>query len=86
MTRRIAVSLCSGKTAYEVKVQSKLDLNKAAEKVKAKVATKHIMILDFSSAEVSLFPSGRMLIKYVKNEAEALDVANELLDTLAIEE
>ncbi len=83
MTRNITVSLCSGRTAYEVKVKEKIDLVNAAKKVKAKVATKHIMILDFSDAEVSLFPSGRMLIKRVTNETEALDVANDLLDCIS---
>ena len=83
MTRNITVSLCSGRTAYEVKVTEKIDLMGAAKKVKAKVATKHIMILDFSDAEVSLFPSGRMLIKRVSNETEALDVANSLLDCIS---
>ena len=83
MTRNITVSLCSGRTAYEVKVTEKIDLMSAAKKVKAKVATKHIMILDFADAEVSLFPSGRMLIKRVSNETEALDVANKLLDCIS---
>lgn len=82
MTRNITVSLCSGRTAYEVKVTEKIDLTSAAKKLSAKVATKHIMILDFLSAEVSLFPSGRMLIKHVSNEAEALDIANRLLDSI----
>ena len=83
MTRNITVSLCSGRTAYEVKVTEKIDLVSAAKKVKAKVATKHIMILDFSDAEVSLFPSGRMLIKRVSNETEAMDIANSLLDCIS---
>jgi len=58
-------------------------LTSAAKKVKAKVVTRHIMILDFSGAEVSLFPNGRMLIKRVANETEALDVANRLLDRIS---
>ncbi|MCL7410736.1 MAG: hypothetical protein P1P69_01280 [Methanosarcinaceae archaeon] len=83
MTRNITVSLCSGRTAYEVKVKENIDLISAAKKIKAKVATKHIMILDFSDVEVSLFPSGRMLIKRVANETEALNIANDLLDCIS---
>ncbi|MFQ6054833.1 MAG: hypothetical protein ACE5KT_12485 [Methanosarcinales archaeon] len=84
MNQRITVSLCSSKSAYEVKIHKKIDLEKASKKLNTKVATKYIMIFDFKNAEISLYPSGRMLIKKVKNEDEAYDVATQLLSILLL--
>jgi hypothetical protein len=83
MARQLSASLCSGRTAYEVKAHKKIDLLAAAKIIKdTKVAAAQIMIFDFLNAEISLFASGRMLIKKVKDEEEALFVANKLLDIL----
>lgn len=87
MSRRLSVSLCSGRTAYEVKVHKRLDLTEAAKILKdTKVSTQHVMIFNFEDSEISLFASGRMLIKKVEGEEEALEVANRLLDTLNLSE
>jgi ArsR family metal-binding transcriptional regulator len=49
------------------------------KKLKAKVATKYITILEINGAEASIYPSGRMLIKKVANEEEALAIAREII-------
>ncbi|HIH44563.1 MAG TPA: hypothetical protein HA257_05665 [Candidatus Methanoperedenaceae archaeon] len=82
--KRITVSLCSGKTGYEVNTSTNIDLLAACRDIEAKVKTRHIVILEFGGAEISLYPSGRMLVKKVKSEAEALDAAKLLLERLSV--
>lgn len=79
MPRKMTVSLCSGKTAYEVNIFTHIDLIRAARLIKARVVTPHILILDVGGAEISLYPTGRMLVKRVRNEDEALNAAENLL-------
>lgn len=79
MSRKISVSLCSGKTAFEVNVFTRIDLKRAGKILKAKVITPHIIIFDYEEAEVSLYSTGRMLVKRVKTEEEALKIAETLL-------
>jgi hypothetical protein len=45
------------------------------------VATKHILLLDYNGVEISMYPSGRMLIK-AKSKEDSLDVAKNLLAEL----
>jgi hypothetical protein len=82
---KVSVSLCSGKTAYEVKIPTRIDLEAARGLFDAKVATKHLMIIKIGNAEASLYPSGRMLIKGVKSGSEALEIANQLIGRLGFD-
>ena len=78
MHGRLSVRLCSGKTAFEVKVSERIDIQRIAEMLRTKVVTPHIMIGDFNGAEISVYPTGRMLVKRVRTEEEALVVATRL--------
>lgn len=81
----ISVRVCSGRTAFEVSTNVKIDLLKASRIINAKVATKHILLLNYKGVEISLYPSGRMLIK-AKSKEESLDLAENLLTELGIAE
>ncbi len=82
----ITISLCSGRTAYEAKTHRKIDLSKADRVLKIKIFTKYLVIGEFNGAEISLYPSGRMLIKKVKDEEHALDTVKELIKMLDMED
>ncbi len=77
----ISVRLCSGRTAFEVTTNIKMDLINASRKVKTRVATKHILLINYQGVEVSMYPSGRMIIKTGSKE-ESLDIAQNLLAEL----
>jgi hypothetical protein len=79
----ISVRVCSGRTAFEVSTNTKVDLIKASSLFKSRVATKHILLLDYNGVEVSLYPSGRMLIK-AKTKEESIEIAKYLLGELGI--
>ncbi|MBE0520807.1 MAG: hypothetical protein IBX39_00885 [Candidatus Methanoperedenaceae archaeon] len=81
----ISVRLCSGRTSFEVTTGIKIDLIKASGKLKAKVATRHILLLNYMGVDVSMYPSGRMLIK-AQNEESSLKIAGYLLDELGLAE
>lgn len=77
----ISVRLCSGRTAFEVITNIKIDLISASRVLNTKVATKHILLLNYNGVEISMYPSGRMLIK-VKNKDDSLNIAKNLLSEL----
>ncbi len=77
----ISVRLCSGRTAFEVITGTKIDLIRVSALLKPKVSTKHIVILNYRNREVSIYPSGRMIIKASSKE-ESLDIAKALLTEL----
>ncbi len=77
----ISVRLCSGKTAFEVTTNIKIDLIRASRMLKTKVATKHILLLNYSGVDISMYPSGRMIIKAESEEA-SLNIAQNLLAEL----
>ncbi|MCZ7402517.1 MAG: hypothetical protein O8C61_09870 [Candidatus Methanoperedens sp.] len=79
----ISVRVCSGRTAFEVSTNIRVDLIKAGSLFKSRVATKHIVLLDYNGVEVSLYPSGRMLIK-AKTKEESIEIAKDLLGELGI--
>ncbi len=79
----ISVRVCSGRTAFEVSTNIRVDLVKATGIFKSRVATKHILLLDYNGVEVSLYPSGRMLIK-AKTKEESIEIAKGLLGELGI--
>lgn len=79
----ISVRLCSGRTAFEVSTNIRVDLIKASSLFKSRVVTKHILLLDYDGVEVSMYPSGRMLIK-AKTKEESIEIAKDLLGELGI--
>jgi aspartate/methionine/tyrosine aminotransferase len=79
----ISVKVCSGRTAFEVSTNIRIDLVKTSSLIKSRVATKHIVLLDHKGVEVSLYPSGRMLIK-AKTKEESIEIAKDLLKELGI--
>ena len=81
----ISVRLCSGRTAFEVSTNIKIDLVKVSHILDTKVATKHIMLLNYKGVDISIYPSGRMLIK-AKNKNESLELAKNLLVEIGYDE
>lgn len=81
----ISVRLCSGRTAFEVSTNIKIDLLRAGKLFNARVATKHILLLDYNGVEISMYPSGRMLIK-AKSKEDSLDIARNILSELGCAE
>ncbi len=81
----ISVRLCSGRTAFEVSTNIKIDLVSASRIFKTKVATKHIVLLNYNGVEISMYPSGRMLIKTGTRE-DSLDIARNLLAEMGYKE
>ncbi len=81
----ISVRLCSGRTAFEVSTNIKIDLISASRIFDAKVATKHILLLNYKGVEISMYPSGRMLIKAGTKE-DSLDIARNLLAEMGYKE
>ena len=62
-----------------------MDLIKASQKVKTRVATKHILLMNYKGVDVSIYPSGRMIIK-AKTREESLDITRNLLADLGFSE
>ena len=79
----ISVRVCSGRTAFEVSTNTRVDLIKASSVFKSRIATKHILLLDHKGVEVSLYPSGRMLIK-ARTKEESIEIAKDLLSEIGI--
>jgi len=82
-----SVRLCSDKAAFEVKIQQNIHFNmtnlgrllKSMEETEIIADTPHIIIFRSKGAEVTLSRNGRMLIKKVENEKEAVAAASEIL-------
>ncbi|VVB84995.1 Uncharacterised protein [uncultured archaeon] len=79
----ISVRLCSGRTAFEVTTNVKLDLMGASRVLSTKVATKHILLLNYKGIDISMYPSGRMLIK-AGSEEESLNIARSILEEIGL--
>lgn len=79
----IVVRLCSGRTGFEVITGTKIDLVRASAILRTKIATKHLVLLNYNGVDVSMYPSGRMIIKTDKKE-ESLDIACHLLAELGL--
>ncbi len=77
----ISVRLCSGRTGFEVVTNIKIDLISASRILNPKISTKHILLLNYRGIDVSIYPSGRMLIKTGSKE-ESLAITSELLAKL----
>ena len=88
----LIVKLCSDKAAFEVRTTRKWTLNmdevkrtlEESKEHKIVVYTPHIVILRSGRAETTLSRDGRMLIKRVSNEAEATQVARQILKTILL--
>ena len=64
-----------------------IDLNEALQRLtayKVLVSSPIILVFEYKGVEVSLFRQGRMLLKNVKSEDEALTIYNDLLKLLEI--
>ncbi len=81
----ISARLCSGRTAFEVTTNTKIDLIKAGSFLNPRVTTKYILLLTYKGVDVSMYPSGRMLIKAQTRE-ESLDIAMDILKDLGFAE
>jgi len=79
----VSVRVCSGRTAFEVSTNIRVDLIQASSVFKSRVATKHIVLLEYHGVEVSMYPSGRMIIK-AKTKEESIEIAKDLLKELGI--
>lgn len=79
----ILVRLCSGRTGFEVITGTKIDLVRASAILRTKIATRHLVLLNYNDVEVSMYPSGRMIIK-TDNREESLDIAHSLLAELGL--
>ena len=79
----ISVRLCSGKTGFEVTTNTKIDLIKASAALITKVATKHLLLLNYHGVDVSIYPGGRMIIK-TSNMEESLEIERRLLAELGL--
>jgi len=79
----ISVRLCSGRTGFEVSTDTKIDLIKASGILKTIVATKHLLLLNYNGVDVSMYPSGRMIIK-TSSRDESLEIARSLLAELGL--
>ncbi|MDO8727396.1 MAG: hypothetical protein Q7J35_15100 [Candidatus Methanoperedens sp.] len=79
----ISVRLCSGRTGFEVTTCTKIDLIYASSLLKTKVATKHLLLMNYNGVEVSMYPSGRMIIKTASKE-DSLEIARSLLAELGL--
>lgn len=79
----ISVRLCSGRTQFEVSTNVTIDLNMASCLFNPKVSTKHLLLMTYKGVDVSMYPSGRMLIK-AKSKEESLVIAKDILADMGI--
>jgi len=84
------VKLCSDKAAFEVRTKRNLSLSmnevkrrlEESREHKIIVYTPHVVILRSGNTETTLSRDGRMLIKKVSDEAQAIEVATQILKTI----
>jgi hypothetical protein len=79
----ISVRLCSGRTGFEVTTNIKIDLIQAGRLIQTKVMTKHLLLLNYSGVEVTMYPTGRMIIRTESKET-SLAIAESLLAELGL--
>ncbi|HPM85721.1 MAG: hypothetical protein PHY04_01270 [Candidatus ainarchaeum sp.] len=79
---------CRTKMAYEFlpKRNTLINLEKASEELKSvaivEVKTKILLILKINFATVSLFPSGKILVRGEREEAKAKEIAKKILESI----
>ena len=79
----ISVRLCSGRTGFEVTTNIKIDLFQASQLIETNVATKHLLLLNYNGVEVTMYPTGRMIIRTESKET-SLDIARSLLAEIGL--
>ncbi len=79
----ISIRLCSGRTGFEVTTSTRIDMVKASGMLATKVATKHLLMLNYNGVEVSIYPSGRMIVRTGSKE-ESLEIARRILAELGL--
>jgi ribonuclease HIII len=79
---------CRTKMAYEFlpKHSMKIDLDKAAQEVgevgALEVKTKVLLMIKVDFCTVSLFPSGKLLVRGEREEEKAKEIAKKVIGTL----
>ena len=79
---------CRTKMAYEFlpKKQITINLEKAVEELKdtavIEVKTKVLLMLKLNYATISLFPSGKLLVRGERDEEKARELAKKILSSL----
>ncbi|MFA5360862.1 MAG: hypothetical protein WC290_00255 [archaeon] len=79
---------CRTKMAYEFlpKRNTLINLEKASEELTSvaivEVKTKILLILKINFATVSLFPSGKILVRGEREEAKAKEIAKKILESI----
>jgi ribonuclease HIII len=79
---------CRTKMAYEFlpKKQITVNLEKACEEIESiatiEIKTKVLLMLKLDYATISLFPSGKLLIRGEREEDKAKEIAKKILSTL----
>ncbi len=79
---------CRTKMAYEFlpKKQITVNLEKACEEIATiatiEIKTKVLLMLKLDYATISLFPSGKLLIRGEREETKAKELAKKILSTL----
>jgi adenylyltransferase/sulfurtransferase len=81
--------LCGSNTAnVNSELPMALDLQSIRDSIKKKhpilLSSPMVIVFDYSGHEVSLFSKGRMLIKNVQNEAEALEISRRVIDMVKL--
>ena len=81
--------LCGSNTAnVNPEAPLSLDLPRIASTIRRKhnvlLTTPMVIVVDYMGHEVSLFRKGRMLIKNVKDEAEALEISRRIFDIVSM--
>jgi hypothetical protein len=74
---------CSGRTGFEVTTNIKIDLIQASQLIQTKVVTKHLLLLNYRGVEVTIYPTGRMIIRTDCKEM-SLDIARSILAELGL--
>jgi len=80
---------CMSKTACEFipKKKKTMDLIKVAEKLREKevlvdIETPYVLILKFKGKNISLFKSGKIIVKETPEEKEGKEIAKALMEKL----
>jgi len=84
-----SVKSCMSKTACEFvpKKKKSLNLEETAKKLRAKevivdIETPYVLILKFKGKNISLFKSGKIIVKETPEEKEGRKIAKELIEKI----
>lgn len=68
---------CSGKGAFEIISDKKLDFNEVKNKFKVVAETPVLILVEFKDCGISCFKSGKLLIKGCKSKEKAEKIIKE---------